>query len=67
VLGKVICNDESSCKILGRLKLLWEDCEEEITVANARNNANICLHFNAFVSLLPPTYSLTLAVFYVIK
>lgn len=67
MLGKVMCNDESSCKILGGLKLLWENYEEEITVANPGNNANICLHFNAFVSLLPPTYSLTLAVFYVIK
>lgn len=62
-----MCNDESSCKVLGRLKLLWENYEEEIIVANPGNNANIRLNFSAFVCLLPPTCSLTLTVFYIIK
>lgn len=35
VLGKVMCNDESSCKIPGRLKLLWENYEEDITVSQS--------------------------------
>lgn len=63
MLEIVICNGETSCKILGKAKLLWEEYEEETTVANPGNNANICLHFKGFVSVLSPTYSLTLAVF----
>lgn len=62
-----MCNDESSCTVLSRLKLLRENYEEEIIVANPANNANICLNFSAFVCLLPPTYSLILTVFYIIK
>lgn len=32
MLGRIICN-ESSCKVLGGLKFLWETYEEEIAVA----------------------------------
>lgn len=66
MLGKIMCG-ESSCKILARLKFLWENYKEEIAVANPGSNLNICLHFNAFVSLLPSRYSLTLTIFHVTK